>query len=194
MSKSYDRAPTEVAERAYKLIGKYHPDVNEADLTIDFIFVRNPDGAAVTHGGYRALALCKVISLKDRAMDRGDVEIQIDAEVYEKMSSAEKDALLDHELYHIEVQREDPEGDGDQGDARGSIKTDDLDRPKVRLKKHDYQFGWFTAIAERHGPASPEVVQAKILWDEAGQAFFPMLVDSSTGKKLKAPKAEKEAA
>ena len=194
MSKSYDRAPAEVSERAHKLIGKFHPDINEADLKIDFIYVRNPDGPAVTHGGYRALALCKVVNLKDRAMLRGDVEIQIDAEVYEKMSAAEKDALLDHELYHIEIQREDADDDSDQGDARGSIRTDDLDRPKVRLRKHDYQFGWFTAIAERHGQASPEVVQAKLLWDENGQAFFPMLMEGGQEKPKKSKKEAKEAA
>ncbi len=183
MSKTYQPAPPEVAERAQRLIDKYHADINWAQPKIDFIFAINPEGPAITHGGYPAIGLCKIVGLKDRAMGRGDVEIQLDQRVWDGMTEAQRDALLDHELQHIGIMR----------DKDDNIKTDDLNRPRLHCKKHDYQFGWFTCIAERHGLASPEVVQAKMLWDENGQAFFPMLMEGGD-KPQKAAKRTRDAA
>ena len=170
MAKTYERAPDEVEERAERLINLYHTDLELAGVRIDFIFATNDDGTAVTHHGYPALALCRVVSLKDRAKKMGDAEIVIDGVAYDAMSDAQKDGLLDHELEHLIVVR----------DKDGEIATDDLYRPKLKLKKHDWQMGWFTNIAQRHGMNSPEVYQAKILWDNDGQAFFPMLMEAGS--------------
>jgi len=41
------------------------------------------------------------------------------------------------------------------------------------MKPHDFQFGWFTVIAERHGRASQECQQAKSIVVIAGQFYFP---------------------
>ena len=49
---------------------------------------------------------------------------------------------------------------------------DECARPKLKLKKHDRQFGWFDKIAERHGHASGEVRQALKLFTEARQLYF----------------------
>jgi len=170
MGKTYERAPEEVIFRASHLIRKYHADVDLAGVLIDFIYARSDSGAAVVSQGYAALATCRIVSLKDRAKGLADAEIVIDADAYEGMRDEQKDGLLDHELEHIVVKRDD----------EGCIKLDDLNRPVLKLKKHDWQMGWFTNIAERHGLNSPEVYQAKILWDRDGQAFFPMLIEAGT--------------
>jgi hypothetical protein len=47
-----------------------------------------------------------------------------------------------------------------------------LDRPKLTLRRHDFQAGWFHEIAQRHGEASPEVRSAKQLMAGTGQLYF----------------------
>ena len=169
MPKTYEIAPKEVAERAEKLILKHYPDLDHSGVTIEFLYARNDRGSAVSHQGYPALAVVRVVGLKDRAKGSKDAEITIDALAYERMSPAQRDALLDHELNHLIVAR----------DKFNDFKFDDLHRPKLVMRKHDYQMGWFTCIAQRHGLNSPEVYQAKLLWDNDGQAYFPMLADAA---------------
>jgi hypothetical protein len=53
---------------------------------------------------------------------------------------------------------------------------DDLGRPKLRMRKHDINFGWFNQVAKRHGSASQERIQARMILDEAGQFYWPDLV------------------
>lgn len=167
--KTYEVAPLDVNHRAATLIEHHYPEIKEAGVTFDFLFASNENGDAITHGGYPAIGLCRIISLKDRAAGRSDAEITLDAKAWEDMTELQRNALLDHELNHVVVKR----------DKQNAIAFDDLSRPKLKSRKHDYQFGWFTDIAKRHGEASPEVYQAKLIWDKDGQAFFPMLTESN---------------
>ena len=160
----YDTPTPEVAEIISSLIEEYYPDLKEAAATIESLFAYdNKGGFPVKAGGYPALACIKINNLKNRVKGFADAEITIDAENFNSMTKAQKISLLDHELYHLIVVR----------DKEGAIKTDDASRPKLRLKKHDYQMGWFREIAIRHGDNSPEVYQAKILWQNDGRTFFP---------------------
>jgi hypothetical protein len=174
MSKTYELAPAEVKERADKLISQYHHDIENAAVRIDYLFATSDSGNAVMLHGYPCLAVVRIVNLKDRAKKNADAEITIDAEAYKTMTDAQKDGLLDHELHHLIVKR----------DKDGGFDLDDLYRPKLKLRKHDWQMGWFEEIARRHGPASPEVYQAQILWDNAGQAFFPMLLQEGTMEQI----------
>lgn len=58
--------------------------------------------------------------------------------------------------------------------------NDDLGRPKLKMRKHDVEIGWFKIIAERHGAHSIERQQAKIIFDTMGQSFWPGLVSQHT--------------
>ncbi len=162
----YDASTPQVAEIINSLIGQYYPDLEEGQVTIESIFAYdNKGGFPVKAGGYPALACIKVNNLKNRVKGFADAEITIDAEAFKAMTDPQKIALLDHELYHVLVVR----------DKEGNIKTDDANRSKLRLKKHDYQMGWFKEIAARHGENSPEVYQANILWQKDGRTFFPKI-------------------
>lgn len=163
---NYDQSTPEVAEIISSLIGQYYPDLEEGQVTIESIFAYDPKGGfPVKSGGYPALACIKVNNLKNRVKGQADVEITIDADNFKSMSLEQKTAVLDHELYHLITVR----------DKDGVIKTDDANRSKLRLKKHDYQMGWFKEIAARHGQNSPEVYQANILWQRDGRTFFPKI-------------------
>lgn len=174
MSAIYSKAPDKVRERALPLLEKNHFELFNHDLKIDFIFATSTvndagdaTGPAVSHGGYPALAIARILSTKDRVMGRGDCEIVVDADRWLQMSGEEQDALLDHELEHFQIAK----------DKYGEPKLDDHHRPKLKLRKHDHQFGWFDNIARRHGLASPEVRQFQELCycDAGGQYYLPHL-------------------
>lgn len=172
MASVYSKAPEKIAERAAVLLEKNHFELFNHDLHIDFIFANatlksdgTSTGPALTHAGYAALAMARICSTKDRVMGRGDCEVVIDADRWPQMSEAEQDAVLDHELEHFMIAK----------DKYGEPLTDDIDRPKLKLKKHDHQFGWFDDIARRHGLAAPEVRQFQELCycDAGGQFYLP---------------------
>lgn len=164
MPKTYDQAPDEVHRRVKALIRRFHPDLEKVGAKIDLLMAStDAEGAhAVTLGGYPCYAVVRTLGPKERAMGRGDAEIVIDRDHYEAMDPEVRDALLDHELYHLEVRL----------DKNGRYKLDDHTRPMFRLRKHDRQFGWFDEIARRHGEHAIEVKQAHAIRDEAGQLYF----------------------
>lgn len=162
MATTYDTAPEDIIALINETITEYHPDLVEADVHVSAILAYNDKTHPVKAGGYPALACIKNISLKDRIKGMADAEITIDAEAYKAMNELQQKALIDHELYHLEVQR----------DKDDNIKTDDAERPKLRMKKHDYQFGWFREIALRHKQNSPEVLAATFLWTSDANTFF----------------------
>lgn len=172
MASIYSKAPQDIADRARPLIEKNHFELFQFKLQIDFIFARAtvdtdgmPTGPAVKHGGYPADAVARILTTKDRVMGRGDCEIVIDEDRWMLLTDEEKDALLDHELEHFQIAK----------DKEGQPKLDDIHRPKLKMKKHDHQFGWFDNIARRHGLASGEVRQFQQLCycDAGGQYYLP---------------------
>lgn len=147
----YEKADEKVLSVVEELVNKYYPELKDAGVTIDVLIATNEKSNAVTLGGYKCAAVVRVTKLKDRVKGIADAEIVIDGEAYDGMTPNRKRALIDHELHHLEIQYD---------DKTGEIKRDDQHRPKLKLKKHDYHFGWFTIIAERYGLDSIEVQQA----------------------------------
>lgn len=169
---TFERCDESVRELATKLLNEYdtHKPLVALEAKIDFVFAYadcddkgRPLNDALTKGGLRALGITRKISLKDRALGRGDAEIALDGDWWKQASANEQAALLDHELHHVAV----------KCDKVGNPQFDDLGRPQVKLRKHDIEFGWFKCIAERHGAASQERIQAKSMMDLAGQYFWP---------------------
>lgn len=142
-------------------------------MAIDLIFAfpnydekGSPIGCALKLHGVPASGIAKIIGLKDRAMGRGDAEITIDYEFWKEASFETQCALLDHELTHL----------APITNKHGVFKKDDLDRPKLRMRKHDFQVGWFDCIAKDHGAHSIERMQARELVEVRGQFYFPEMV------------------
>lgn len=144
-------------------------------VKVDYVFAYadlgedgEPTNDAITHNGRRAYGLCKIVNLKDRAKGNGDAEILIDHDYWKNIPEEQQRALLDHELTHIQVCL------GKNGD----MKLDDLSRPKLAIRKHDIEVGWFSAVAKRHGAASIERIQAAEILEMKGQLLWPQLVGS----------------
>lgn len=166
MTKIHARAPDEVYERADHIIECFYPELKAAGLKLDIISIADDedDVPALTHQGYPCDAVVRIIPVKSRIMGRGDAEITIDEWNWLNSDSGEKDALLDHEIHHLLLVPNAKRG--------GAPKLDDCGRPKLKMKKHDHQFGWFTEIAKRHGAASGEVRQARMLFLAGRQIYF----------------------
>lgn len=170
----YEKATKELKEFATSILAEFetHKPVVEAKVAIEFLFAfgeRNDKDEltsdAISKGGYRIFGLCRKTSEKERVAGRADVEITIDHDWWDKADEAQQKALLDHELHHIEVVI----------DEDGKVIRDGAGRPKIRLRKHDVEVGWFKIIAERNTSFSLEVTQARAIFDQHGQAFFPWL-------------------
>lgn len=159
----YDQPSDSTLALIQSTLEEFHPELVEAQVTVDAIMAFNDKGFPVKEGGYPALACTKINSLVNRIKGFMDASIYIDGSAFESMGEAEQKALIDRQLYCLTVVR----------DKEQNIKTDDAGRSKLRLKKCDYRLSWFREIAVRHKENSPEVYQAKLLWRNDGKTFFP---------------------
>lgn len=188
----YEAAPTEVRERVERMMTMYHGELEAEKVSIDLLFASpkpdsdgeiDPESYPVKLNGYPCAAVVKVNAYKLRVLNHADAEITIDKQQWEELSEPERDALIDHELEHLEIKR----------DKDGGVLRDDLDRPKIRLRKHDHQYGWFNAVARRHGEASFEVKQYKVLLESKRQMWLSF-DDDQDGLKSEVSDALKKAA
>lgn len=160
----FDIAPQSINDTISKLIAANHPELEESGATVDSIFAFDENGNhPVKTNGYPSAANVKINNLRSRIKGAKDAEITIDRDAFNSMTEPQQEALLDRELLRLEIAR----------NKDGEIKRDDADRPKIKIRKFDYMLGWFKKIAQRHGADSPEVYQAKILWQKDGKTFFP---------------------
>lgn len=160
--KIYDRAPESVCTRVRNIIEKWHPDLKASNAVIDVVSAQTDGEHAVMLHGHPCYAVVRITNPKERAMGRGDAEIVFDRAKYEALTSEQQDALLDHELYHLKVDK----------DKFGAFQLDDHRRPKLKMRQHDRQFGWFDVIASRHGADSIEVQQAREFEKQVGQLYL----------------------
>ena len=105
-------------------------------------------------------AVVRITPLKDRALGMADASIVIDRAGWLALSQLQREALVDHELTHL-TRKVDKE--------TGELLVDALDRPKLVMRRHDHQIGFFCDVAARHGEAAPEVRLANSLVSEMKQ-------------------------
>jgi hypothetical protein len=177
MPKTYSQAPdvTNVIE-AVQI--EHHEHLGGVTIAGLFIFDTDSSESVLKHGGYPAAAVVRITPLKDRAQGFADASIVVDRAGWLALSQLQRNALIDHELTHLTRKL-----DKDSGE----MVCDVLGRPKLAMRRHDRQFGWFDEVAQRHGQASPEVRQARVLMESSGQIYFdfePRM--SNTGRQIQA--------
>lgn len=170
----YEACDESVRSIVAQMLERYHQPLRDAEVRIDVLKAfaltdENGDsiGCAIKHQGYQAAGVVRIINLKDRTKGLGDAEIVIDGDRWDEWSEDEKAALIDHEIEHLELRY----------DNDGLLVRDDLGRPKLRLRKHDHQFGWFDSIARRHGSASFEMQQYEQFRETHRQMWLPFADD-----------------
>jgi hypothetical protein len=171
MPTTYEKCGDNVVSVMRRMIKEHHPDLIEADVKIQCLFAnagKDKQGnhkPAVKRQGVACSAKVRIVSLKDRAAGNADSEIILDENVWNRLSKEEREALFDHELEHLIPKRE-------GGHDGAPIETDDLGRPKLKLKPHDWEVWGFQSIVERHGKAALEFQAAQQFRDEFGQLLM----------------------
>lgn len=129
------------------MMHKYHVDLEKAGVTVECLLATNPDGSPVKHHGWPCYAKIKIMSLEQRVAGSADARMVIDLDRWSDLHENQRNALVDHELEHLELVL----------DKLKKPKRDDIDRPKLRIKPHDYELTGFDSVIRRHEDAAIEV-------------------------------------
>ena len=163
MAVTFSIADQDACDRVARMICLYHPELHEAGVTVGTIFAANEGGEpSIKMKGAAVKGTMQVVSLKDRVLKKVDAQMVLALECWDKMTEAERNALVDHELCHIQLKKW---GRRMVLDANGEptgeevlwFDRDDLGRPKLALVNGDVEGGdGFAAVIARHGAAAGE--------------------------------------
>ena len=160
---TYQIADQDVLGRLASVMEAHHPRLHQAQVMVIVLMALNPEGNAVTHSGYPCLACIKPLRLRDRVTKNADAELLIDESEWNQLRDEQQNALLDHELSHLDTV------DAKEGEIGWQV--DDLGRPKLRSVKGDFQpSDAFERVIARHGTFAVEylsIERAKIRADAA---------------------------
>ena len=180
---TYEPAPMDVMALLAEVAKAHHPNLIEEEVRIGVLMAYAEDvedeepKPAIVDRGRAVMAKVRIVALRDRAHGMPDAEMQIDARKWDLLSPDEKKALLDHELTHLVFVV-----------SKGAVARDDLRRPKLKIRPHDVEVGWFAEVAARHGEASQEVQQARQVFVEHGGVLFPHLQERPVVEVPRAPR------
>jgi hypothetical protein len=162
--KTYSSASSDLENQIERIRSKFHQDLE--NVTIGALFDYDMDHQhkpSLKVAGYPVYAYIRITPVRDRAAGAPDAVIVVDRASWLELNAGPRAALIDHELTHLERVLDKK--------SRQRL-VDAIGRPKLRMRKHDRQFGWFDIVAERHGDQSIEVIQAKELVKGARQFYF----------------------
>jgi hypothetical protein len=108
--------------------------------------ILDPPAVLKLHG-VRCAATIRVNSYADRVQGKPDVTVTIARDSWEAFSDEQKLALIDHELEHLLPDLDDEK----------NPRSDDLGRPKFKMRPHDWDLSGFASVVRRHGRAAVEV-------------------------------------
>ena len=148
----YSIANEEINLTIQKVMKENHGDLHAEGVTITALIARSEEGPALKVGGREALGCIRVTKLTERTLGLGDALMILDGESMVAWSSKRLQAVIDHELRHLMLAK---------NKKTGQIQRDDEGRPKLRIRPHDFEFGWFARTAELYGEDSYEVSQAR---------------------------------
>lgn len=190
--KTYEKAPKPITDRVARVLRTIHcprlsppidplkPSDEKYEIQIESIVAYGRrdkygivTGAAITVGGRDALACIRITKLEERVAGRGDAIIWFDGDKLKAWTPETFDAIIDHELTHLEPV-----------EGKFGPEFDDIGRICLRMRQHDFQVGWFEEVAERHGYHAIEAQQAAELATQ--QTYFPGFEIKPKGKKRSA--------
>jgi hypothetical protein len=153
----YTTAEQDARDLLAAVMKQHHPEFVEVGVRVNVLMATRardektgePKGeSALRHHGWPAQALIKINGHRDRVAGKADADLYLDAERWDELTQRQRQALLHHELLHLEI----------QSDEDGNVVLDDCNRPKLRIRPHDYQMGGFYQVAEDYGADAPEVL------------------------------------
>jgi hypothetical protein len=199
MGITFDKSRT-MAEVLAQAMEQWHPILQTCRVRVDVLEVTNTGKYGITkpalkEKGWPVPAKTLVVPLQRRAMGQGDVLVLVDHHQWDETNTAACMAIMDHELEHLEVLAEkDPRENGTpivgwSTEAKclvGAPLLDDRGRPRLRLRKHDWQLGGFRSVVERHREASVEAAAVKACLQDDGQYMWEWAVEAEVIEPMKA--------
>lgn len=143
-------------------------------LSILMALSDDPLKPALKLHGWPCAAMIKVVSGEERARGGPDAVILIDATRWQDMNVRRREAVVAHELYHIEVKPE-------AGNDPGKVQVDEYGRPKIKLRAHDWELGGFREIVEWYGDDAVEKRIINTITEDLAQMTLPF-PDTKTRK------------
>jgi len=177
---TYEKAKEDVHKLVAAVQKKYHTELTNQSVRVGVIFANNTEGASVKKGGYPCVGKISIVSLKDRCEKDYEAELVIDLTWRTEGTSKHHEALIDHELSHLELVEDEEEG---------GFKKDDLGRPSLKIKLGDWNVGdGFQSVIERHGDYAVELAslrKAESKVNEVKSRLFPIDTPPDEKKKEK---------
>lgn len=161
--KVYSAASVDLETAIQSMVREYHPELKDVRIVGLFQFDDETSEHTLSHNGYPAAAVVRITTLKERALGMPDAVIVVDRAEWQSITHMQHIALIDHELTHL-TRATDPDTQQPLWDALG--------RPRLRIRRHDHQLGWFDEVAARHGENSAEMRQARDLVQSTHQLYF----------------------
>lgn len=162
MGKTYEGAPAEMISLAESV--RQGPEVvvlDEQGVTVNFLLVFNDNGPALVRGGFEREWKTVINALRFRKEGLSDATVMVDGGRWESWSVEQREARLYSALYALEVvQRE------------GGVVTDDIGRPKLRLRAFDWSVEGYASSAREFKEVSGEVESAMAFREEYGQLLW----------------------
>lgn len=146
-----------------------HQELIDAGVLISHLVVFSDGGYAVTMAGARCAAKTRKCGPRERLLTGFDAMVEIDGELWDGFSDAQRTALLDHEYEHLEVCLE-----------NGAPVFHKDGRPKLALKPDDWVLTGFYSVAERHGADAIEAMSMLATCKRAPQGVFPWFADAAS--------------
>lgn len=162
---TYLLAAKETEDLLAKVIEEYHPRLLNEDVRVGILMAYasvdentgEKKGHAIKgYAGAAAGASVKKVAAKDRLTKKYDVELLIDGDAWPNLPEQQKVAILDHEMTHIET----------------TGKTDDNNRPLVKMREEDFIVWGFLEVVQRHGVHAMEHRSLKALIDHHGNLLL----------------------
>jgi Putative phage metallopeptidase len=166
----FEVADKEILKTVQKVKVMYHKRLVDAGVKIKVLLAfgkvresgeRDP---ALKHGGYPAAALIKKTNHRDRVAGLDDAILVIDGDQLPDWPHDTVEALIDHELMHLETVIQ-----------NGTVKLDDCGRPVLTIRLHDSQIGVFHEIIARHGQCAIDTQVVAKLCEDTRQWVQPLL-------------------
>jgi hypothetical protein len=154
----YQKADDELYNEVASVMRQYHLPLVDSGVHVDVIVARSEDTPPIVVRGIECAATVRITSTRERALGIGDAVITINGELMPTWSTRQLHAVIDHELTHLELKMD---------KKTGQPKVDDQDRPMLKIRLHDREFGWFDCVATRWGADSFENSQARELIESA---------------------------
>lgn len=170
MTRVFELVDKDTAQLIHEVLSIHHEALLTEKVTVQAVFASEIDedgeeSPVLKHHGYPALAKIQVTSYVDRVRGIPDAKLTIDRCGWKALSRSRQEACVDHELTHLTLTR----------DKEGRVRYDDLGRPKLRLRIHDWELSGFAEVVDRHGEASIESLTIGRFQETYGQlCLFPL--------------------